>query len=190
MKAAVAICKMIHQQTIRQMHEFHETCHSITFIVLVNSHQTCKQTRDRVCLHLWCELNLAGSLGVFFFFMKENVTEWQVSWNSWVVLHFLDKWQQSCSSSCHQVLFEFSAERLIVVLSAALISEQNNLLSSVDQKSCVTRGKLSQKMTNLETMMVIYYPLRLALGKIYQCQFKSQNDSSALTFQFYNGQYI
>ena len=39
-------------------HEFHETCHSVTFIVLVNSHQRWKQTRNRICLHLWCELTL------------------------------------------------------------------------------------------------------------------------------------
>ena len=39
--------------------EFHETCHSFTFIVLVNSHQRWKQTRFRVCFHLWCELTLA-----------------------------------------------------------------------------------------------------------------------------------
>ena len=39
-------------------HEFHETCHSVTFIVLVNSHQRWKQTRNRVCFHLWCELTL------------------------------------------------------------------------------------------------------------------------------------
>ena len=40
-------------------HEFHETCRSVTFIVVVNSHQRWKQTRNRVCFHLWCELTLA-----------------------------------------------------------------------------------------------------------------------------------
>ena len=40
-------------------HEFHEACHSVTFYVLVNSHQRWKQTRNRVCFHLWCELTLA-----------------------------------------------------------------------------------------------------------------------------------
>ena len=35
--------------------EFHETCHFVTFIVLVNSHHRWKQTRNR----LWCELTLA-----------------------------------------------------------------------------------------------------------------------------------
>ena len=45
-------------------HQFHETCHSVTFIVLVNSHQRWthqrwKQTRNRICFHLWCELTLA-----------------------------------------------------------------------------------------------------------------------------------
>ena len=38
----------------------------------VNSHQRWKQTRFRVCFHLWCELT-----------STMNVTEWQVSWNSW-----------------------------------------------------------------------------------------------------------
>ena len=38
----------------------------------VNSHQRGKQTRFRVCFHLWCELT-----------STMNVTEWQVSWNSW-----------------------------------------------------------------------------------------------------------
>ena len=37
----------------------------------VNSHQRWKQTRFRVCFHLWCELT-----------NTMNVTEWQVSWNS------------------------------------------------------------------------------------------------------------
>ena len=39
----------------------------------VNSHQRWKQTRFRVCFHLWCELT-----------STMNVTEWQVSWNSWL----------------------------------------------------------------------------------------------------------
>ena len=37
----------------------------------VNSHQRWKQTRFRVCFHLWCELT-----------STINATEWQVSWNS------------------------------------------------------------------------------------------------------------
>ena len=52
-------------------HEFHETCHFVTFIVLVNSHQKWKQMRNRVCFHLWCELT-----------STMNVTKWQVSCNS------------------------------------------------------------------------------------------------------------
>ena len=54
-------------------HEFHESCHSVIFIVVVNSHQRWKQTRFRVCFHLWCELTTTM-----------NITEWQVSWNSWI----------------------------------------------------------------------------------------------------------
>ena len=38
----------------------------------VNSHQRWKQTRFRVCFHLWCELTITM-----------NLTEWQVSWYSW-----------------------------------------------------------------------------------------------------------
>ena len=60
---------------INEGHEFHETCHSVIFIVLVNSHQRWKQTRFRVCFHLWCELT-----------STMNVTEWQVSWNSCGIL--------------------------------------------------------------------------------------------------------
>ena len=51
-------------------HEFHENHHSVTFYFIknrlqtmlwhhnarVNSHQRWKQTRFRVCFHLWCEL--------------------------------------------------------------------------------------------------------------------------------------
>ena len=41
------------------VHDFQETCHSVTFIVLVNSHQRWKQTQKRICFHLWSELTLA-----------------------------------------------------------------------------------------------------------------------------------
>ena len=44
---------------VKDSHEFHESCHSVTFIVMVNSHQRWKQMRKRVCFHLWCELTLA-----------------------------------------------------------------------------------------------------------------------------------
>ena len=57
----VALCKAVWR--------FSESCHavfmnsmkrhSVTFIVLVNPHQRWKQTRNRVCFHLWCELTLA-----------------------------------------------------------------------------------------------------------------------------------
>ena len=50
-----------------------ETCHSVTFIVLVNSHQRWKQTRNRVCFHLWCELTLALWCHSFI-------------WNLWILL--------------------------------------------------------------------------------------------------------
>ena len=71
--------------TSRPFHEFNETHHSVTFHFTkkrlqtmlwhhnarVNSHQRWKQTRFRVCFHVWCELT-----------STMNVTEWQVSWNS------------------------------------------------------------------------------------------------------------
>ena len=71
--------------TVNAKHEFHETCHSFTFLfqeirlqtmlwhhnARVNSHQRWKQTRFCVCFHLWCELT-----------STMNVTEWQASWNS------------------------------------------------------------------------------------------------------------
>ena len=50
---------LIFSSLAQAYHEFHESCHSFTFIVLVNSHQRWKQTRNRVCFHHWCELTLA-----------------------------------------------------------------------------------------------------------------------------------
>ena len=57
------------------LHEFHETCHETCLQTMlwhynarVNSHQRWKQTRFRVCFHLWCELT-----------STMNVTDWQVS---------------------------------------------------------------------------------------------------------------
>ena len=44
----------------------------LKFKARVNSHHRWKQTRFRVCFHLWCELTTTM-----------NITEWQVSWNSW-----------------------------------------------------------------------------------------------------------
>ena len=41
----------------------------------VNSHQRWKQTRFRVCFHLWCELTNTMTSTM-------NVTEWQISWSS------------------------------------------------------------------------------------------------------------
>ena len=52
-------------------YEFHKNCHSVTFIVLVNSHQRWKQTRFCISFHLWFELT-----------STLNLMEWQVSWNS------------------------------------------------------------------------------------------------------------
>ena len=48
-----------HKKHPSPIYGFHETCHSVTFIVLVNSHQRGKQTRNHVCFHLWCELTMA-----------------------------------------------------------------------------------------------------------------------------------
>ena len=54
----------------------------------VNSHQRWKQTRFRVCFHLWCELTSTMS-----------VTEWQVSWNSYIVFIKYQFTIQSCNTS-------------------------------------------------------------------------------------------
>ena len=56
-------------------------------LIRVNSHQRWKQTRNRVCFLLWCELTLGlwcHSIVWSLFFMKWNVTEWRISWNSWL----------------------------------------------------------------------------------------------------------
>ena len=57
-------------------HELHETCHSVTFIVLVNSHQRWKQTWNRVCFHLGVDwlwrCGVTASYGVFFHERKCN----------------------------------------------------------------------------------------------------------------------
>ena len=70
------------------IHEFHETCHSVTFIVLVNSHQKMKANAEPRLLSslVWIDSDVVVSLHLLeSFFMKENVTEWQVVWNSWYI---------------------------------------------------------------------------------------------------------
>ena len=78
------IMKWLRLSPSNHVHEFHETRHSVTSYFMekrlqtmlwhpnakVNSHQRWKQTRFRVCFHLWCELT-----------STMNVTEWQVPWN-------------------------------------------------------------------------------------------------------------
>ena len=54
---------LFHEKRLQMMLWHHNT--------RVNSHPRWKQTRFRVCFHLWCELT-----------STMNVTEWQVSWNS------------------------------------------------------------------------------------------------------------
>ena len=51
----------------------------------VNSHQRWKQTRFRICFHLWHELTLVlwcHSIVWSLFFLNYNAIEWQISWNS------------------------------------------------------------------------------------------------------------
>ena len=96
-------------------HEFHETCHSVTFIALVNSNQRWKQMRNRVCFHLWCELTLTSwchSTGLESFFMKWNVTEWQVSWKSWYCVCSNVVFVKSVWSSCHFVSLASSTDHV------------------------------------------------------------------------------
>ena len=56
---SVLIAEISQTQIVNWVHEFQETCHFVTLIVVVNSHQRWKQTRNRFCFHLWCELTLA-----------------------------------------------------------------------------------------------------------------------------------
>ena len=97
-------------------HEFYETCHSVTFIVLVNSHQRWKQPRNRVCFHLWCELT-----------STMNVTEWQVSWNSCLV--FQDQltftWGLLSSNISPELLFFLSILLIIHSLGASYKQEES-----------------------------------------------------------------
>ena len=60
-------CILFHEKRLQMMLWHHNT--------RVNSHQRWRQTRFRVCFHLWCELT-----------DTMNVTEWQVSWNSFVAI--------------------------------------------------------------------------------------------------------
>ena len=55
---------LFHEERLQMMLWYHN--------IRVNSHQRLKQTRFRVCFHLWCKLT-----------STMNVTERQVSWNSW-----------------------------------------------------------------------------------------------------------
>ena len=68
-------------------HEFHETCHSVTFIVLINSHQRWKQTQNRICFHLWCESTLVllrcHSIIWSLFFMFCDFSDLSIS--DWIV---------------------------------------------------------------------------------------------------------
>ena len=59
-------------------HEFHETCHSVTFYFMKKDSKWCCDTTTPelcVCFYLWCELT-----------STINVREWQVAWNSWDVV--------------------------------------------------------------------------------------------------------
>ena len=64
----------------------------------VNSHQRWKQTRFCICFHLCCELT-----------NTMNVTEWQVSWNSWFDENFFCfhcptvKWNANMPKRWHSV---------------------------------------------------------------------------------------
>ena len=87
-------------------HGFHETCHYVTFIVLVNSHQRWKQTRNRVCFHLWCELTLAELpdwiIHMYFYLkytLNKNVAV-PATFESKIKLH-----SSQCAFSLHPGLF-------------------------------------------------------------------------------------
>ena len=60
-------------------YEFHETCHSVKFIVLVNSQQRWKQKQNRICFNLgvnWLwRCGVTASFGVFFSWKRTSWCE-------------------------------------------------------------------------------------------------------------------
>ena len=60
----------------------------------VNSHQRWKQTRFRICFHLWCKLT-----------NTTNVTEWQVSWNSYKVFALKNGTEHCSKNSQYACIF-------------------------------------------------------------------------------------
>ena len=95
------------------LHEFHETCHSVTFIVLVNSHQRLKQT-------LW-RFGVTASFGVFFHevisngmtsFMElmrcknDQFRQWDIEYWRKSCWYFLGNWKKN-------VTFYYSFSRLL-----------------------------------------------------------------------------
>ena len=97
----------------------------------VNSHQRWKQTRFRVCFHLWCELT-----------STMNVTEWKVSWNSRV-----------CQTVCHTLKLpvgptswrfpqDKSNSAIIGLLSSGTLHRQSMLISFSSFKHWGPQGVL------------------------------------------------
>ena len=76
----------------------------------VNSHQRWKQTRFRVCFHLWCELT-----------STLNVTEWQVSWNSFSASSWLYLCGQWLYKGLHKpAQYELGAKKNLSLCSASI----------------------------------------------------------------------
>ena len=79
--------------------EFHETCPSVTLIVLVNSHQRWEQTWNRICFHLCCELTLVlwcHSIVWSLFSWNKMWRNYKSSWNSWWLLGCVMRGQVYC----------------------------------------------------------------------------------------------
>ena len=76
---SLALASLFTEEKKGYFHEFHQKRLQTMLWrnkARVNPHQRWKQTRFCICFHLWCELT-----------STMNVTEWQVSWNSWPNSH-------------------------------------------------------------------------------------------------------
>ena len=109
--------------------ESHETYHSVTFIVLVDLHQRWKQTRNRVCFNLWCELTLA-------LWCHSIVTELWVSWSSCSIL--------SCLIYNMSVIFQWEISRC-------------HLISIVKDKFCTGMHALYLNLCLTITLHLLHY---------------------------------
>ena len=109
----------------------------------VNSHQRWKQTRFRVCFHLWCELT-----------STMNVTEWQVSWNSCKVQIYL---VTSTMSTCNFVTLR------TVWRQTNIIGSQDTFRLAVEFLKCYIVMKFHESTFAVSVAFLIYGMERVIL---------------------------